>query len=580
MKFILNLLLSTVILCGCSANLPDVKGKSTDIPVQIHNIQGCTHRSPYEGKYVSSVQGLVTWKDEQGFFMQGGNLDDKECTSEGIYVFTKQYSGVIPGDLVTVNGKVVEFIPDSAKNEQLTVTEIESSSVKIISSDHDLPAPVLIGASGRTPPDRIIEDDGFSIFDPSTDGIDFYESLEGMRVQINDALAVSSEDSYREIYVIPAGLAEKNTISAQGALLASSEDMNPERIVVVLPNGFKKTINLGAQFTQPIIGILHYEYGNYEIIETNAPAFKANTCNFDSLSSESSKKDVLRIATYNTENLNRFDDSRIRVLARQIVRSLDAPEILVLQEIEDDSGTQDDSTISARKTLEKIVQSIKDAGGPNYSFEDEILQNDSSGGIDGGNIRTVFLYRTDNGLKLELDSIRLSKQNISVFKNSRIPIVRLFNFHGQPFYIIGVHLISNSANSPLFGSIQPVQKPDDEKRLAQAKWINMLAQDLKSQNSEAAILIAGDFNDTPVSEPLKTFSQIGFTNLAEKISLAERYSILFQGNALLYDQILFNPVQSSLTAASAEIQHLNTCFPEKTQNSDHDPFIIKLVVKK
>ena len=74
-------------------------------PVQIHDLQGCTHRSPYEGKYVSSVRGLVTWKDEQGFFMQGANPDDKECTSEGIYVFTQQYSGVIPGDLVTVNGK-------------------------------------------------------------------------------------------------------------------------------------------------------------------------------------------------------------------------------------------------------------------------------------------------------------------------------------------------------------------------------------------------------------------------------------------------------------------------------------------
>ena len=288
----------------------------------------------------------------------------------------------------------------------------------------------------------------------------------------------------------------------------------------------------------------------------------------------------MRIVTYNTENLNRYDDSRIQVLAKQIVRSLSTPDILVLQEIEDDSGTQDDNTVSARKTLEKIIQSIEDAGGPDYSFEDEVPQNNSSGGINGGNIRTVFLYRTDNGLKLEMDSIRLSKQNISVFKNSRIPVVRLFNFHGQPVYIIGVHLISNSANSPLFGSIQPVQKPDDEKRLAQAKWISVLAQDLKSQNSEAAILIAGDFNDTPISEPLKTFSQIGFTNLAEKISPAERYSILFQGNALLYDQILFNPGQTSFTAANAEIQHLNTCFPKKTQNSDHDPFIIELVVKK
>jgi len=29
-------------------------------------------------------------------------------------------------------------------------------------------------------------------FDPLQDGLDFYESLEGMRVQVNDAIAVSA----------------------------------------------------------------------------------------------------------------------------------------------------------------------------------------------------------------------------------------------------------------------------------------------------------------------------------------------------------------------------------------------------
>ena len=75
----------------------------------------------------------------------------------------------------------------------------------------DVPAPIVIGTGGRIPPATVIEDDATGdvetsgTFDPATDGIDFYESLEGMLVQVNDAVAVgptSDFGSNREIPVV------------------------------------------------------------------------------------------------------------------------------------------------------------------------------------------------------------------------------------------------------------------------------------------------------------------------------------------------------------------------------------------
>jgi predicted extracellular nuclease len=546
--------------------------------LQIHDIQGCNHTSAHIGKKVTEIQGIVTWKDDQGFYIQDIVPDNEDCSSEALYVFTNQYSEVIPGDLVSVSGEVNEFVPNSSQADQLTITEIKSSSVNILSGGNSLPDPVIIGLNGRIPPDKIIEDDAFSTFDPNSDGIDFYESLEGMRVEIDNAIVVSPEDEYKEIYVIPGDMTSKNLISMQGALIASSQDDNPERIMVALPLGNQKVINVGTRFTQPIVGILSYAYGNYEIIETNTLSIQQNRVSVLKLSS-SDGVNTLRVATYNTDNLNRFDTVRINELASQIVHVLGMPDLLVLEEIQDDSGEENDGTISAVKTLQLIVDKIIELGGHNYSYIDNPPQNNSSGGVGGGNIRTVMLYRIDRGLKLDLNQSEISTIGLSVFGNSRIPVVRLFTFHNQPVYLIGVHLVSNNANSPLFGSIQPILKPDDDKRLSQATWIENLVSSLQANKQDATILLVGDFNDTPDSKPLEVLQKAGFNDLAQFIPESERYSILFQGNAYLYDQILFKQSSSIFAVSDVNVIHINTYLNANQQNSDHDPFVVDLVVK-
>src|SRR5215218_1518812 len=155
---------------------------------RIREIQGAGHISPLDKTEVSGVNGIVTAKRANGFFMQDPAPDTDPRTSEGIFVFTNAApANVSPGDAVRVAGTVREQRQgvDAASNANLTVTQINASSVTVISNGNLLPRPVVIGAGGRVPPGRVIEDDAGGnvetggVFDPAADGVDFYESSKG-----------------------------------------------------------------------------------------------------------------------------------------------------------------------------------------------------------------------------------------------------------------------------------------------------------------------------------------------------------------------------------------------------------------
>ncbi|HEU0334943.1 MAG TPA: Ig-like domain-containing protein, partial [Gaiellaceae bacterium] len=148
-------------------------------PVRIHEIQGAAHLSPLVGTFVSGVEGIVTAKSGNGFWMQDPSPDAEDATSEGIFVFTNSAPPVNVGDALAVAGTVVEFRPGGAAGANLTTTELTGPTIVVRSSGNVLPAATVIGASGRTPPTAVIEDDATGsvetsgVFDPATDGIDF-----------------------------------------------------------------------------------------------------------------------------------------------------------------------------------------------------------------------------------------------------------------------------------------------------------------------------------------------------------------------------------------------------------------------
>src|SRR5207237_5397415 len=97
-------------------------------PVAIHDIQGASHISPKVGQNVSNVNGIVTAKRSNGFYMQDPSPDADPATSEGIFVFTSSIPTVNVGDAVKVNGHVSESRPGGASTGNLTTTELTAPS--------------------------------------------------------------------------------------------------------------------------------------------------------------------------------------------------------------------------------------------------------------------------------------------------------------------------------------------------------------------------------------------------------------------------------------------------------------------
>src|SRR5262249_7162004 len=143
-------------------------------PLAIHDIQGAAHISPHAGE-IHSTDGIVTAVSTNGFWMQDPTPDADVATSEGIFVFTSSAPAAAVGDAVHVNARVQEFRPGGTDptNGNLTTTELASPTVTVVSSGDPLPAPVVVGAGGRTPPNQVFEDDATGnvetsgVFDPA-----------------------------------------------------------------------------------------------------------------------------------------------------------------------------------------------------------------------------------------------------------------------------------------------------------------------------------------------------------------------------------------------------------------------------
>lgn len=118
---------------------------------------------------------------------------------------------------------MAEFRSGGSSSANVTGAEIDASDagIALLSSGNALPQPTVIGNGGRKPPTEIIDDDaGSSVetggtFDPTTDGIDFYESLEDMRVRLNNAVATSRRSDF------PSSGTSELTVVGDGGTLAT-----------------------------------------------------------------------------------------------------------------------------------------------------------------------------------------------------------------------------------------------------------------------------------------------------------------------------------------------------------------------
>ena len=162
--------------------------------------------------------------------------DGNVATSDAILVFATGIGGSVSvGQAVTVSGRVTEFRPGGAASANLSTTEITSPAVTPGGPGVAI-ARTIIGVGGRVPPSSVIDDDATGdvetsgSFDPATDGIDFYESLEAMLLPRRRPRRRRPNHGFGEVWVLANDGAGAGIRTAQQGIVIGPADFNPERI--------------------------------------------------------------------------------------------------------------------------------------------------------------------------------------------------------------------------------------------------------------------------------------------------------------------------------------------------------------
>jgi predicted extracellular nuclease len=592
----------------------------------ISAVQGHGHRSPLEGRHVTNIVGIVTAVDRgqrsAGFWLQSEHADDDPRTAEGLYVVSgRKGVKVQAGDRVQVSGRIVEWSIPKRWDNNRKVTALRLADISLLDRGAPLPPPVIIGADRSLPPVDVR-------------ALDWWEQLEGMRVALKaGAVIVDARNRHDETWVLAFDDA-RGVRSVTGALRAATGTANLNRIALSprphLARRKRVSPDVGSSSADSIVGIATYAFGNYRIALTQPVRWHARQLEKTPQSAPGSNVNVLTVATYNTLNLGgKHSQADFDKRARQIGVDLAGPDIVALQEIMDDSGDVNNGVESASRTLGRLTKAIQAAGGPRY----KVLQIDpgggQDGGIPGGNIRVVTLI---NPRKVTLESASKNQtvkascsrsrwvaganpyrlgSSASAFAGVRKPLATLLrvntvsdsgdkkeggraNTDARRLLLINLHLSSRRGDGALAGVHQPPRSPSVARRTRQTRLIAEHVRQARKCEPQLMIVVAGDMNAPPDSPELVPLTRAGLIGATTSVDRSERFSYIYQGNAVQLDQILVAPGGRSLTRhqagnitvgdlsarVSGQVLHINSIRPEGAQVSDHDPVLARIVFNR
>jgi VCBS repeat-containing protein len=547
------------------------------LALKIYQIQGEGHATPYAGQPVTTT-GIVTGVVGNGFYLQDPTGDGNSRTSDGIFVFTGSAPTVAVGDALQVSGTPQEFVPAA---DSLSITELVSTSIVVQSHGNPLPAAVLIGTGGVLPPTQIIEDDGFTSFDPTTDGLDFYESMEGMRVTIDSPVAVSNTNSNGETWVLASGGAGATGYNGRTGITISGGDLNPERIQIdatsALFAGYAPDHTMGDRLSS-VTGIMSYSFSSYEVLVSEAVTVVSDVTAPRESTSLAGDRDHLTIASYNVENFDPTDGPvKFNLLAENIVYNLLAPDIIALQEVQDANGLNGSDPLSGVETAQLLIDAIAAIGGPHYVYiEIAPTTANSTGGEPNGNIRNGFLYNIDRVSYIVGSAMLI---DAPAFNGSRKPLVADFVFNGQTVRLIDVHFTSRLGSDPLEGSNQPANDAGDAARTAQGAAVAAYVNSALATDPSLKLGVMGDFNGFYFEGGVGAIEASGLlTDLHRLNPVEERYSYLFDGNLQAIDHMLVTG--GLLSGAMFDAVHINAEQPAgASRATDHDPIIGRFYIE-
>jgi predicted extracellular nuclease len=642
---------------------------------------GTLDATPYDGQTVS-VQGVVTQTilesdGTHAFFLQSTpeTSDDDPLTSDGIFVYEGRFGDLsrddavsgfyVPqvGDEVVLTGKVQEFFGQTELS-QPHLTEIVSSGVAAV------PEPFV-----ADPPSEL------------ADAYRYWERHEGMQGQVpSGSIALSGRNVFSpadsEIWFArgDSEIAQRDDPYTRRAFrdphplddIASQlfDNGNGYRILV---GGFgvKATEDDTSALLTPVrtfdtltnapSGGVYFDFGKYSLQVAEQPAVSAGVDpSLNAPPQSFVREKEYSIASFNVENLYDFRDdpndgcdfvgnagcpgvsppfdyvpaseeayqSRLHDIARQIAGPLVRPDIILVQEAEDQDictvaggalqcGTADNAD-GKPDTLQELALAVAEVGGPSY---DAAYDRD---GADDRGIVSGFLYRTDRvqllpasaddpvlgssptvqyraaGLAYNTDVSNPKALNAvlpgdvdrstgtdgnNVF--TRAPQVghfRVWRVGIGKGSFVDLYAISNHFSSGPDGRVG--------QRTEQARYNARIVDALQAADPDAKVVLGGDLNvyprpDDPFpddpSDQLGPLYEQGLHNLWDTIVAQvpqAAYSYVFEGQAQTLDQ-MFTTDSLFGDLVVARHAHVNSDWPADEAGdgphgtSDHDPLVAR-----
>lgn len=585
-------------------------------PARIHDVQGAAHVSPLNGASVVGVPGVVTAVTGTGFWMQDPKPDRHAATSEGIFVFTRTGPTVARGEVVRVDGRVSEFRPGGAESGGLTRTEIGATKVAV-AGRAAVPPPILLGPKGVSAPTSVVRSTHGNVergrtFDPGRNGLDFYEALEGMQVRLQDAVAVGPT-RFGELPVLPAGGAGAGTRTGRGGILQRDGDANPERVILDDALAPLPVVNVGDRLPGDSVGVVDYALGHFKVLPTATP--RHATGGLPREATRPQRPGEIAIATIGLGGLSpNTPRGRFRAVADDIVTGLASPDLIAVDDLQDNSGARNDGTVAADQTVAELITAISAAGGPAYEWRSVEPKNNADGGDKGTNPRVGFLFRTDRGLAFvdrpartgtladetpaqepnpAVTAVRAVAQGgtaglsrspgriaptDAVWAGTRKPLAGEVTWQGERIIVVtGEWYPGTADDEPLFGRNQPPQQPTRWRRDAQAKVVAGFVRSVRKVDRNANVVVAARLNDTPESLPVQALAETGLTDLPAALPPKDRYTAVTDGNAQALDHIMLS---ESLKRRKHEFDIVHRTAEFADRPGEHDPTVVRIDLTK
>ena len=543
--------------------------------LRICEIQGSGYVSPWFEETVKVVGVVTADFDEtshKGFFIQQSNCDQNSATSDGLFIQLEARENVVElAQRIQVTGRVDEFY---GRTQLIEVGD----SILVLKEQAALPA--------STQPEAPLS---------AAAARQYLESLESMRVHLPNANEVGPTNGRLETYVIAAN---------SGLTHVYRSDPFRHRILRISAQGhfdILPQVKVGDRVTG-IVGVMDFSIGEYKIHLIDQPLVIPDVLN-ENLAIEMVVP--MSIASLNLHNLfDSLDDpltaDPIRAAAdyrrdlekhaRLIRGGLDEPLLLAVQEAENGEVLQ---ALANRPELESHYEFLH-ADGPDFRGIDVALMYQServqilAWEYAQGCTTLVDGLGPDGNLDVEAPENTLTcrtKSNGSVDGNrlfSRPPLQVHLEicdpycgpYSGRKLWLIINHWKSKSNDGSQIEFTLP-------RRTAQAEFVAGLVRDIYEAESDPEIIVIGDLNDFPDSQPLAILARSGLVNIS---ALSIRYTYNYGGVSQSLDHILVSPNLLVLDreAIVPMVLHANADYPVTWESdeskmmraSDHDPLVL------